>query len=396
MKNYIDFSFDIVSKAVQKRVIQQEYKENIVFQWLKRPCLMYCKDSKVLSQENLFYICFQLLDTLKQCNDLTDCYVQNEMQCIPYEVERIFDQSKYAGDTYQCASDRLLVILTLHVLLCMIDYTMDQLQVRVLAKYLLNDLDYIIPDNIPKQWYSQLYNEITAALTQDSPIYKRSFAIMASADCCEIDEPNLVDYIEGYMVSPQKISAEIASHKEHNPTEDCPTAETATLTQERNSETEQLRAQIKTLEESLLKKDEDIAALQAKQQDPVPDNSAVLLNENKQLKQELEELQEQKQQLLQNLQSYAQPVHIVKGKKSKAATIFSAMFYANYFQCDNNLNKNECVAAILQRIFNDSSNSIPQLVSSYLDKGTLDQLKQELIDTLSDLQHAKNTDRTLR
>ena len=56
MKNYIDFGMDVLSKGVQKSFIQQEYKENIVFRWLKRPCLMYCKDSKVSSQENLFYI----------------------------------------------------------------------------------------------------------------------------------------------------------------------------------------------------------------------------------------------------------------------------------------------------------------------------------------------------
>ncbi|MCI5681294.1 MAG: hypothetical protein MR293_04905, partial [Bacteroidales bacterium] len=139
-----------------------------------------------------------------------------------------------------------------------------------------------------------------------------------------------------------------------------------------------------------------LSPTKAKQQAPVPNNNAALLSENKQLKQKLAELQEQNQQLHQNLLSYAHSVRIANGKKSKAATIFSAMFYANYFECDNNLNKNECVAAILQRIFNDSSNSIPQLVSSYLEKGTLDQLKQELIDTLSDLQHVKNTDRTLR
>ncbi len=156
---------------------------------------------------------------------------------------------------------------------------------------------------------------------------------------------------------------------------------------------------IKEVAEYLQYKTDDIYILsptKAKQQAPIPNNNAALLSENKQLKQKLAELQEQNQQLHQNLLSYAHSVRIANGMKSKAATIFSAMFYANYFECDNNLNKNECVAAILQRIFNDSSNSIPQLVSSYLEKGTLDQLKQELIDTLSDLQHVKNTDRTLR
>ena len=120
MKNYIDFSMDVASNAVQKSFIQQEYKENIVFQWLKRPCLICGKNSKVLSQESLFYICFRLLDTLKQCDDLTDCQVQSEMQCVPYEIERLIPESIY-DNSYYCASERMFAIFTLHTLLCMLE-----------------------------------------------------------------------------------------------------------------------------------------------------------------------------------------------------------------------------------------------------------------------------------
>ena len=352
MKNYIDFGMDVLSKAVQKSFIQQEYKENIVFRWLKRPCLMYCKDSKVLSQENLFYICFQLLDTLKQCDDLTDCQVQSEMQCVPYEVERLFDQSRYAGNTYQCMSDRLLVILTLYRLLCMIDYLMDQLQIGVLAKYLLNDTNHIIPEGISTQLYAKRGNDITAALSQDSPIYKRSSAIMASADYCEIDEPNLMDYIQGYMVSPQQISKEIAAHKENSPTEEYPTTQTIIQTQECNKEMEQLRAQIKTLEESLQQKDEEIAALR------------------------------------EEIETSAKPtegyIQIKSKCKSKVAAILSAMYYAGYFHGVNLSDKDQVVTHILKYGFNYSTKSEPQLVSTYMrNGGNLEDLKDDLQNTLT-------------
>lgn len=352
MKNYIDFSMDVVSNSILKNLIQQDYKENIVFRWLKRPCLMYCRDSKVLSQENLFYICFQFLDTLKQCNDLTDCQVQSEMQCIPYEVERIFDQHKYAGNTYQCMSDRLLVILTLYRLLYMIDCMLDEPQVGVLAKYLLNDTNHIIPKGISTQWYKERGNDITAALTQDSPIYKRSSAIIASTDCCEIDELNLIDYIQGYMVSPQKISEEIATHKENCPTKDCPTTQIIVQKTENNKEIEQLQARIKTLEESLQQKDKEIAELRYQQ-------------ETLQLPTE-------------------DCVHIKSKYKSRVAAILSAMYYADYFQGEGNLtDKNTTITHILKYGFHYPAKSVSQLLSQYVyNGGNLDMLKTDLQKTI--------------
>lgn len=389
-----DFSIDIIRNAVEKSFIQTEYNDNIVYRWLKRPCLLFKQKQNILSQESLFYICFQLLDYLKQYEYLDDPQLQTEIQCIPYEIEHLLNESDYSSLDweYYCTVDRVLLIRTLYNLLRFLDGQ----ETADLAKYLLVDMNYKMPGNFATQEntvYLILCNGIQAALTNESPIYTHSNQIMKSPDYCETNEMHLIEFVQTYFASDRLISEEIATHL----AKDTPVEEAHILpSHDYQAETEQLKKQIDELQTALQKKNEEIIALQAKQQAPVPDNSAALLNENKQLKQELEELQEQKQQLLQNLQSYAHPIHIVKGKKSKAATIFSAMFYANYFQCDNNLNKNECVTTILQRIFNDSSNSIPQLVSSYLDKGTLDQLKQELIDTLSDLQHAKNTDRTLR
>lgn len=346
MKNYIDFSMDIMSKAVQKSFIRQEYKENIVFRWLKRPCLMYCKDSKVLSQENLFYICFQLLDTLKQCDDLTDCQVQSEMQCVPYEVERLFDQHKYANDVYQCASDRLLVMLTLYTLLRMIDH---HPQMNILAQYLINDIDCIIPEDVSEQWCSKLYDDILATLTQDSPIYKHS---MASADYCEADETHLVDYVQGYVESQRQISEEIAAHKEDSPTKDCPTTQTIVQKNENNKEIEQLQARIKTLEESLQQKDKEIAELRYQQETlQLPTKDCV---------------------------------HIKSKYKSRVAAILSAMYYADYFQGEGNLtDKNTTITHILKYGFHYPAKSVSQLLSQYVyNGGNLDMLKTDLQKTI--------------
>lgn len=228
---------------------------------------------------------------------------------------------------------------------------MDHLQIGVLAKYLLNDTNHIIPEGISTQWYAKRGHDITAALTQDSPIYKHSSAIMASADYCEIDEPNLMDYIQGYMVSPQQISKEIAAHKENSPTEES-IKQTTIQTQESNNELERLRAQIKTLEESLQKKDEEIATLR------------------------------------EEIETSAKPtedsIQIESKCKSKVAAILSAMFYAHYFHGVGDIsNRDEVVTHILKYGFNYPTKSISQLLWQYTYNGrNIENQKDELRSTI--------------
>lgn len=357
MKNYIDFSMDVVSNAVQKSFIQQEYKENIVFQWLKRPCLICGKNSKVLSQESLFYICFRLLDTLKQCDDLTDCQVQSEMQCVPYEIERLIPESIY-DNSYYCASERMFAIFTLHTLLCMLETD----EAATLARYLEQDTEYLMRKTLLERSYFSIYNDIMNTLTKESPIYQRSAQIMQSTDYCETDELNLIDYIQGYMVSPQKISEEIATHKENCPTKDCPTTQIIVQKTENNKEIEQLQARIKTLEESLQKKDEEIAALR-----------------------------EEIETTAKSVEGYIQ---IESKCKSKVAAILSAMYYAGYFHGVELPDRNQAVTHILKYGFHYPTKSISQLLSQYTyNGGNIENLKNELRsiielqleDTLKDL-----------
>ena len=344
MKNYIDFSFNVVSEAIQKKFIHQEYKENIVFQWLKRPCLIRGKNLKVLSQESLFYICFRLLDTLKQCNDLTDCQVQSEMQCVPYEIERLIPESIY-DNSYYCASERMFAIFTLHTLLCMLETD----EAATLARYLEQDTEYLMRKTLLEQWYFSIYNDIMNTLTKESPIYQRSAQIMQSTDYCETNETHLIDYVQKYMLSPQRISEEIAnlsalSHSEGD--------HHIGQTEKNNKEIEQLQTRIKTLEESLQKKDEKIAALR------------------------------------EEIETSSKPaegyIQIESSCKSKVAAILSAMYYANYFHGVNLSDKDQAVTHILKHGFNYSTKSEPQLVSTYVrNGGNLENLKHDLQNTIT-------------
>lgn len=354
MKNYIDFSMDVVSNAVQKSFIQQEYKENIVFQWLKRPCLICGKNSKVLSQESLFYICFRLLDTLKQCDDLTDCQVQSEMQCVPYEIERLIPESIY-DNSYYCASERMFAIFTLHTLLCMLETD----EAATLARYLEQDTEYLMRKTLLERSYFSIYNDIMNTLTKESPIYQRSAHIMQSTDYCETDETHLIDYVQKYMLSPQRISEEIANQSAQNHNEE---EQHIGQTEKNNKELEQLRAQIKTLEESLHQKDEEIAALR-----------------------------EEIETTAKSVEGYIQ---IESKCKSKVAAILSAMYYAGYFHGVELPDRNQAVTHILKYGFHYPTKSISQLLSQYTyNGGNIENLKNELRsiielqleDTLKDL-----------
>lgn len=354
MKNYIDFSMDVVSNAVQKSFIQQEYKENIVFRWLKRPCLICGKNSKVLSQESLFYICFRLLDTLKQCDDLTDCQVQSEMQCVPYEIERLIPESIY-DNSYYCASERMFAIFTLHTLLCMLETD----EAATLARYLEQDTEYLMRKTLLERSYFSIYNDIMNTLTKESPIYQRSAQIMQSTDYCETDETHLIDYVQKYMLSPQRISEEIANQSAQNHNEE---EQHIGQTEKNNKELEQLRAQIKTLEELLQQKDEEIAALR-----------------------------EEIETTAKSVEGYIQ---IESKCKSKVAAILSAMYYAGYFHGVELPDRNQAVTHILKYGFHYPTKSISQLLSQYTyNGGNIENLKNELRsiielqleDTLKDL-----------
>ncbi|MCI5680354.1 MAG: hypothetical protein MR293_00030 [Bacteroidales bacterium] len=186
-------------------------------------------------------------------------------------------------------------------------------------------------------------------LTKESPIYQRSAQIMQSTDYCETDETHLIDYVQKYMLSPQRISEEIANLSAQNHNEE---KQHIGQTEKNYKEIEQLQAHIKTLEESLQKKNEEIAALR------------------------------------EEIETSSKPaegyIQIESSCKSKVAAILSAMYYANYFHGVNLSDKDQAVTHILKHGFNYSTKSEPQLVSTYVrNGGNLENLKHDLQNTIT-------------
>ena len=355
-----DFSIDIIKNAVEKSFIKEEYHENIVYQWLKRPCLLFKKKQNILSQESLFYICFQLLDYLKQYEYLDNPQLQTEIQCIPYEIEHLLDKSKYPSQDweYYCTVDRLLIMTTLYTLLRLLGIQ----EADVLARYLVVDINYKMPGNFvtrQNKVYSTLQNGIQAALTNDSPIYKHSTEMMHIPDCySEICEMHLIEFVQTYFASDRLISEEIAAHL----AKDTPIEDALILpAHDYQAETEQLQKQIVELQTTLQKKDEEIATLKEAAQEK--DKEILALREEQQVS---------------SLPTDAY-IEIESKCKSKVTALLTAMYYAHYFHGVNLPDKDQAVAHILKYGFHYSTKSAPQLVSSFVRTGgDLETIKEEL------------------
>ena len=355
-----DFSIDIIKNAVEKNFIKAEYNENIVYQWLKRPSLLFKQEQSTLSQESLFYICFQLLDHMKQYEYLDDCQLQNEIQCIPFYVERLFEECNYQEPfgEYYCALDRLLIMISLHTLLRLLgDPKADRL-----AQYLLSDMNYTMPHDLVSKnsrHYLALQKDIRNALTDDSPIYKHSIEMMQNPDYyCQTDKMHLIEFIQTYFASDRLISEEIAAHL----TKDMPVEDAHILpAHDYQAETEQLKKQIAELQTALQKKDEEIAALKETAQEK---------------DKEILALQEQQQVSSLPTDTY---IEIESKCKSKVTALLTAMYYAHYFHGVNLPDKDQAVAHILKYGFHYSTKSAPQLVSSFVRTGgDLETIKEEL------------------
>lgn len=350
-----DFNIDIIRNAVEKNLIKAEYNENIVYRWLKRPCLLFKQKQNILSQESLFYICFQLLDYLKQYEYLDDPQLQTEIQCIPYEIEHLLDESKYSP--LDCTVDRLLVIITLYTLLRLL----GEQETDILAQYLLADMNYKMPSNFvtrESKEYSMLQNGIQAALTNESPIYKHSNQIMKSPDYCETNEMHLIEFVQTYFASDRLISHEIAAHL----AKDTPVEDPFILpAYDYQAETEQLKKQIDELQTELQKKDEEIIALE---------------ESSHKKEEEIAALREEIETSAKPTEGYIQ---IESKCKSKVTALLTAMYYAHYFHGVNLPNKDQAVTHILKYGFNYSTKSVPQLISTYIrNGGDIDTLKEEL------------------
>lgn len=344
--------FDALRKSIENNVME-DYRDNIVYQWLRKPCMAYIQDKHRLTPEGLFYMSFWLLDLLKQYKRYDDCRLQNDIQCIPYDIEEIIDMRNYNGDRDKCFNDRMFVLLALSKLLHMLDSE----DTDKLSDYLSDgieeivDVHFLSDDIFPTGRRARM----TKSLTTDSPIFAQSSRIMRKEDFCEAKEDHLIDYIERYMVSDRRISAEIAtllhtrkdkSNEKENPYRDGMRSEKTNIASHK-AEAGRLEARVKELEELLEEKERELAEMR----EGVPSAES------------------------------GTPIRIADRKKSRLEVLLVGLYYADYFVNDKGvkLGRDETIQEILKHGFQCESGRISKDISQYMKTGTITAFKEDLI-----------------
>lgn len=92
------------------QLLEQTYKDNFVFHWLKRPCLQFSTDKERLSPINIFYMCFQILDTLVPYLGTDDARLKNHITELPYEAADIIRPENYADVQKGYDTDLILLL----------------------------------------------------------------------------------------------------------------------------------------------------------------------------------------------------------------------------------------------------------------------------------------------
>lgn len=339
---------ELWSKAVEAN-IEQTYKENIVYQWLKKPCLSMRKNKRLLTPIHLFYISFYVLDMVKRYADWDDCCLKSEIECIPYDIESYLPLEDYCNDDYPCAEDRLFVMVVLYELLRMVDTENPDR----LTKYLTEDWCRVIPSDCKDcySWDSNVREKISTIVKGKSLIYAESSKAMQSPDYGDADKINLIDYVHSYMCSKQRISDEIdrllrgepyvTEAPGKNVSDNLDIQELPSTVE--NEEIVRLRQRVKELEALLAKKEDKIA----------------------------------------DLKDF--PIEISSTCKSKIVALLSAMYYAHYFCYKGSSNREAPLKYILLNGFGYDTKSISQTLSSWRKTGgNIDDLKKKLRTTIEE------------
>lgn len=199
----------IITDPELSHVLEQTYKDNFVYHWLKRPCLQYCTDKERLSPINVFYTCFQILDTIVPYLGTEDSRLKNHIAELPYEASDLIRPENYAGVQERYDADLIFLLDTWNELLHMPEDDDLFRHTHCIEKRIEEVLEQ---HNAEEQvTLRKQYKDIHNALTQKSVIFKDSQKIMRTEDWCEMKTPHLIDYIAGYIVSGEHISEKIAA-----------------------------------------------------------------------------------------------------------------------------------------------------------------------------------------
>ena len=329
--------------------VEEAYEEDLVYIWLKGPCLDKKSWKSVMNPSSLFYACYQGLDILKKYGDWQDPRALQKIKYLPTEIYEELSPRYAHGEEDPFHRDVFLVVLTLCELLRLTkDETLDYIADGVYGW--ITQYEDSAHDSYRTQ-LMQLENEIVLEYTHHSPMLIMAKRMEQEGAIHHSGEVNIISYVRNYLNSERRISEEIKELLRNNGDRSkvqglaqSDAAQAAAVSEGANKEgAGRLEARVKELEGLLEEKERELA-----------------------------EVREEKGGSM---------IRIANRKKSSLELLLCGLYYADYFVNDKGvrLGRDETVQEILKHGFRCESGRISKDISQYLSTGTVTAFKDDLI-----------------
>ncbi len=330
-------------ESAQRAFVEEHYRDDVVYQWLRYPCMKHTADDALMYPEVLYYVCMQVLDLMKRYGSSCDGRVSEQMRTMPYEMREDFfvpNSSHYAE--VGCYS-ACMILTTLSKLL---GYSDDELLQEHSQN--LRDMSLDFPD-VSCWGRNIVVSPYIEVLEKEYSVYSFISAGLDNAkrrktNICGSDV-NICEYISDYLSSGRSISEEI----EH-----------CALSGEEGSE---------ELSESLEGARTKIGELEVRV---------------KELERELEE-RESAMRTMQK-EKDVETICVANGKKAKLEAVLVGLYYADYFVNDKGmkLSLEKTVPRIMKDGFNSDCNRLSKDISQFVTTNTLSVFKDDILQMVKD------------
>ena len=329
--------------------VEEAYEEDLVYIWLKGPCLDKKSWKSVMNPSSLFYACYQGLDILKKYGDWQDPRALQKIKYLPTEIYEELSPRYAHGEEDPFHRDVFLVVLTLCELLRLTkDETLDYIADGVYGW--ITQYEDSAHDSYRTQ-LMQLENEIVLEYTHHSPMLIMAKRMEQEGAIHRSGEVNIISYVRNYLNSERRISEEIKELLRNNGDRSkvqglaqSDAVQAAAVSEGANKEEAgRLEARVKELEGLLEEKERELA-----------------------------EVREEKGGSM---------IRIANRKKSSLELLLCGLYYADYFVNDKGvrLGRDETIQEILKHGFRCESGRISKDISQYLSTGTVTAFKDDLI-----------------
>ena len=329
--------------------VEEAYEEDLVYIWLKGPCLDKKSWKSVMNPSSLFYACYQELDILKKYGNVQDPRALQKMQYLPTEIYDELNPKYIRGEEDPFHRDVFLVLLTLCELLRLPqDETLNYIADRMYGW--ITQYEDKASDGY-RTLLIQLENDILIEYTHHSPMLIMANKMEEEGAIHHSGEVNIISYVRNYLNSERRISDEIKELLRNNGDRSkvqglaqSDAVQAAAVSEGANKEgAGRLEARVKELEGLLEEKERELA-----------------------------EVREEKGGSM---------IRIANRKKSSLELLLCGLYYADYFVNDKGvrLGRDETVQEILKHGFRCESGRISKDISQYLSTGTVTAFKDDLI-----------------